>query len=133
MELSSINYLAVVVAALASFLIGGLWFSPGLFGKAWMEENGLSEDDVKGNMGLIYGLTFVLYLIIAFLLDGFLGSDATLMSGLAHGAIVGIGWVSTSTGVTYLFERKSTRLFLINAGYHTVGFIVLGAILGLWN
>lgn len=133
MDLSSLNLFAILVAALTSFVIGGLWYSPILFGKAWMEENGFTEDDKPGNMGMIFGTTFVLSLIIAFNLAAFLGSEATFTWGLTAGALAGIGWVAAAIGILYLFERKSMRLFLINAGYHAVTFTIMGGILGLWH
>ncbi len=133
MDFSSINYLSVVVAALSSFVVGMLWYSPVLFGKAWMAENGFSDEDVQGgNMLRIYGAAFVLALIIAFNLDMFLGAEATFSWGLTAGALVGIGWVGAAFGTSYLFENKSLKLFLINAGYHAVNFTVMGGILGAW-
>ncbi len=133
MDLSTLNFFAVLVAALSSFVIGGLWYSPILFGKAWMAENGFKDDDLQGGMGRTFGLSFVLSLIIAFNLAAFLGSEATFSWGLTAGALAGIGWVATAIGITYLFERKSMRLFLINAGYHAVTFTIMGGILGLWR
>ena len=48
MDFASINYkLSVVVAALSSFVVGMLWYGPVLFGKAWMAENGFSDEDVQ--------------------------------------------------------------------------------------
>lgn len=133
MDLSALNFLAVFVAALSSFAIGGLWYSPVLFGKAWMAENSFTDQDVQGNMGLIFGTTFVLSLVIAFNLAAFLGPEATFGWGLTAGALAGIGWVAAAIGILYLFERKSMRLFLINAGYHAVTFTIMGGILGLWH
>ena len=66
MDFASINYLSVVVAALSSFVVGMLWYGPVLFGKAWMAENGFSDEDVQGgNMLRTYGTAFILGLIIA--------------------------------------------------------------------
>ncbi len=133
MDFASINYLSVIVAALSSFVVGMLWYGPVLFGKAWMAENGFSDEDVQGgNMLRTYGTAFVLGLIIAFNLDMFLGADATFTWGLTAGALAGIGWVGASIGTMYLFEKKSLKLFLINAGYHAVNFTVMGGILGAW-
>jgi hypothetical protein len=133
MDLSTLNFFAIFVAALSSFIIGGLWYSPFVFGKAWMAENGFKDEDLQGGMGKTFALSFVLSLIIAFNLAAFLGPDATLSWGLTAGALAGIGWVATAIGITYLFERKSMRLFLINAGYHAVTFTLMGGILGLWR
>ena len=131
--LAQMNYLAVVVAALSNFIVGGLWYSKILFGNVWMQSNNFAEDDIKGaNMGLIYGKTFVLMLIAAFVLAMFIGPEATLGTGLLAGLFVGVGWVATSMGVNDLFERRSTAHFLVNSGYHVVSFMVMGAILGVW-
>jgi hypothetical protein len=79
MDLSQINYLAVFVAALSSFVIGFLWYSPLTFGNVWMREAGLSEEKVKqANMIKIFGLSFLLPLVICFNLAAFLGPDAGL-------------------------------------------------------
>jgi hypothetical protein len=132
---ASFNYLAILVATVSTFLLGGLWYSPALFSRAWMQEMGLTEEACRaqGGMGRIMGISFVLELIMAFNLAAFLGDKATLAFGLFAGAAAGFGWVALSFGVTYLFERKSLRLFLINAGYHGLAFTIMGGILGAWH
>ena len=131
----SFNYLAILVATVSTFLLGGLWYSPALFGRAWMREVGLTDEKCKaqGGVGRIMGLSFLLELIMAFNLAAFLGAKATLTFGLFAGAAAGFGWVALSFGVTYLFERKSLRLFFINAGYHGFALTIMGAILGAWH
>jgi hypothetical protein len=134
MDLTQINYLAVLVAAVSNFAIGGLWYSPLLFAPSWMKEAGLSEEKLKkANMGKIFGLTFLLALVISFNLAAFLGADAGLSRGMTAGAMAGIGWAAASLGILYLFEHKSLKLFLINAGYLAVSFIVAGGIIGVWQ
>lgn len=134
MDLSQINYLAVFVAALSSFVIGGAWYSPILFANAWMRENGFSDDEMKNaNMTKIFGGSFILALVIAFNLAAFLGPEANLVWGMTAGALAGIGWVAAALGIIYLFERRSLKLFLINAGYQAVTFTIMGGILGAWK
>ena len=134
MDISSINYVAVIVAAISSFAVGGIWCSPILFAKAWMREAGISEEATKNaNMVKIFGLSFILALIIAFNLAAFLAGPPDLVWGMTAGALAGIGWVAAGIGITYLFEQKSLKLFLINAGYHTVSFIIMGGIIGVWK
>lgn len=134
MELPSINYLAVLVAALSTFLIGGLWYSPVLFGKIWQEDVGLSDEELKkGNPAKIFGGAFILGLVMSINLAAFLGSEPNLMWGIIAGLLAGAGWIAAAMGVTYLFERRSMRFFLINAGYHVLSFAVMGAILGVWK
>lgn len=130
-----INYLAVVAAALSTFLIGGLWYSPLLFQKAWMDASGLEEQDVAGgNMVKIFGLAFVFALIMAGNLAAFLsGPDTTVMWGATAGALAGIGWVALAMATLGLFERRPWKYTLVNGGYFAVSFIVMGAILGAWR
>lgn len=129
-----VNWLAVLVSALSVFLIGGLWYSPAVFGKAWMKENGFTEESMKGsNMAKIFGLAFVLGLISSINLAMFLGPDTDATMGAFYGFLAGFGWVATFVGTHYLFERKSFKLFLINAGYSVVSLTVMGTIIGAWR
>jgi hypothetical protein len=131
---AAINYWAVLVSAVVTFGIGGLWYSPALFARIWMAENGFREEDLKGaNMAKIFGTSLALQLISAFMLAMFVGPQATAGFSALAGFMVGIGWVATSFGVVYLFERRSWKLWLINAGYHTISFTVMGVILGVWR
>ena len=127
-----VNWLAVLIAALGSFLLGGLWYSPALFGKAWQRETGLTDEQLKqGNMARIFGLSFVLALLAAWNFANFLGPRPSLALGLGAGASAGLLWVAGSFGINYLFERKSLKLFLINGGYHTLQFAIIGLVLAL--
>lgn len=129
-----LNYLALLVAALSTFLIGGLWYSPAVFGKAWMRENGFTEESMKGgNMIKIFGLTFLLALISAVNLAMFMGPENKPEMGALWGFLAGIGWVATFVGMHYLFERKSITLFLINAGYSIVALTLMGVIIAWWK
>ncbi len=129
---SAINWGSVLVAAISSFLVGGIWYGP-LFGRAWMKAFGFTEEDLKKrNMGKTFGLSLVLAFVAALVLDMFIGAEATLMFGLMAGFFAGIGWVATFTGIQYVFEMKSLKIFLISAGYSTVSLTLMGAILGAW-
>jgi hypothetical protein len=128
------NLWAVLVAALSTFLIGGLWYSPALFGKAWMRENGFTEETLKGgNMAKIFGLAFLLGVIAAINLAMFMGPEDDPAMGAMWGFLAGFGWVATFVGTHYLFERRSLKLFLINAGYSVVALTVMGVILAAWK
>lgn len=135
MDLSTINYLAVLVAALSTFLIGGLWYSPLLFGKAWMRVNNFSEQEVeKFSKARMFGWSFVFSLVMAFNLAMFLaGPDTNVTWGMAAGALAGFGWVAMAIGIIAVFENRSWSYIAINGGYMTVAFIVMGAILGAWR
>jgi hypothetical protein len=134
MDLSSVNWLAVVVAAASAFAIGGLWYSPVLFAKPWIADSGMTEQKAaQGNPAKIFGVSFVLTLVASYTFALFLGSRGTAAFGAMAGFIAGATWVASSFGINYLFEHKSLRLWLVNAGYHTVQFTVMGAILGAWR
>jgi len=63
----------------------------------------------------------------------FLGPRPAPMFATAAGLSAGLCWVAGSFGINYLFEQRPLRLFLINGGYHTVQYTVIGAVLGLWQ
>lgn len=131
---ASINYWAVLLAAIASFILGGLWYSPVLFYKRWMVAAGLSEEHLRtGSMMRIFGVSLLLQLVASFVLALFLGPEANLEFGVLAGFMVGSAWVATAFGVVYLFERRSLSLFLINGGYQVIVFTLMGAILGAWR
>jgi len=132
--MEQLNIWAVLVAALSTFLIGGLWYSPAVFGKAWMKENRFTEEEMKNaNMVKIFGLAFLLALIAAINLAMFMGPENKPEMGALWGFLAGFGWVATFIGTHYLFERKSFTLFLINAGYSIVALTVMGVILAAWK
>lgn len=131
----NINHFAVFVAALSVFLIGGLWYSPALFHKAWMRANRFTDEDLKrGNNGVIFGVSFLLAWIMAYNLAFFIGGpDTTLSWAIGAALLAGLGWSTLSLGIISLFERRPLSYILINGGYITVSFAVMGLILGLWR
>jgi len=127
------NILAVLLAAAVSFVLGGMWYSPLLFAKAWQRESGVTDEQLKNtNVAMIFGLSFVLCLVAALVFALFLGPRPPLALGLGAGFSAGLCWVASSFGINYLFERRSLKLFLINGGYHTLQFTLIGLILALW-
>lgn len=131
---AALNGWAILVAAMAGFVVGGLWYSPALFQRAWVSAAGVDEARLAaGGAGKVFGLSFVLLLLAAFVLALFLGPQRDLAFGITAGLLVAVGWVATSLGVLYLFERRPLAHFWINAGYLTVTFTAMGAILGGWR
>jgi len=129
----AINWLAVLAASLVGFVIGGLWYGP-LFGKTWMKIVGLTEEDAAGfNMVKIYSWCFVLQLIMATNLAMFLGPESTLVTGSLYGFAAGFGWVALAFAINGMFEQKPLKFMLINGGYWTVVFTLMGLILGFWH
>jgi hypothetical protein len=142
MSPGNVNFLGAFVTALASFLVRGVWYSPILFARPWLKASGLHEEDLR-KRGLTrvfaggcahsagaFALALVANVNLAFFLaDG----RPSLAWGVAAGALAGVGWVATALGVTYLFERRPLTLYLIDAGYHVVCFVISGAVLGVWK
>ena len=127
-----LNWLAIVVAALVPFAVGGLWYGP-LFQKPWMALTGITKETPGQNsMPLVMGMSFVLNLVIATSLALFIGGG-TWQFGLFAGFMAGFTFVGMAFGIVYLFESRPLKLWFINAGYQTVVFTAMGAILGAWH
>ena len=135
MDVSQINWMAVIAAAFFNFLLGGLWYSQALFGTAWQTENRLSDEDLrKGSQARIFGFAFVWSLVMSVNLAMFLDDASTdAVWGLSAGFLAGFGWVAASIFLIGIFERRSTRYMLINSGYMVVSFLAMGLILGAWR
>jgi len=134
MDMSSINWLAVLVAGISAFILGGVWYSPALFGNAWMKENTFTVEDVKkGNKGKIFGWSFLLALLMSANLAMFLADAKTdLVWGMTAGLLAGI-WVFAGIAITGLFEHKNARYIFINGGYQLIALGLMGAIIGVWR
>jgi hypothetical protein len=130
----NLNLLAILAAALAAFLIGGFWYSPALFHRAWMRANRYNDTDVaSGNMAVIFGLAFLFALVMAFNLAMFLDAPGTTLAwGAAAGGLASV-WVALGIGTIALFERRPATYTLINGGYWVVSLVVMGAIIGGWR
>jgi hypothetical protein len=130
----NLNWLAIIVAAVSAFILGGLWYSPLMFAKRWMKETGISEESTKDiNMIRLFSLAFVLSLIASFFLAMFIGVKAGAGFGALAGFMAGLGWVFTFMGISYLFEARTLAHFLINSIYSIVSLTIMGAIIGIWQ
>jgi hypothetical protein len=137
--LADANPLAVFAGAVAAFAIGALWYSPALFAKQWMQELGIKAKDSKamkddGNlpqiMAMAFASTVVLSLAIALLFN--LSRASGLFDGLALGLLVGLGVTAPTHGIHYLYEKRSLKLYVINAGYNLAMCLAIGLVLGVW-
>lgn len=130
---SEINWLALVVCLLLSFVIGALWHSL-LFNKAWSEDSGtIYNKENHGNPLFIFGVSSVLHFVLLVGLAMFIGQHANIWGGALKALFVSVVWVATSIGVNYIFVGRTLRLFLIDAGYYIVFMTVSGLILGAWK
>ena len=127
----NLNWLAVFVAALSTFLIGGIWYA--VFEKSWMASNRFSSEDLKSRkMPLVFGLSFLLAFIMSLNLAMFIGKEGMVFGTIA-GFMAGFGWVALAIGIISLFENRPLKYVLINGGYMVVAFTLMGAILGAWK
>lgn len=131
--MSDINLLAVLVAALSSFLLGGLWYSKVLFGPAWQRAESDNRDPKQGHPAKVFGLSFAFALVAAFAYALLMPAKPDVAAALSQGALVGAGLVAASFGINYQFANRKGVLWLIDGGYHTAQFAIYGVILGLWR
>jgi hypothetical protein len=134
MDAAQVNWLAVLAAGISAFILGGIWYSPALFGKAWMKENHFTTEFVqKGNKAKIFGWSFILALVMSVNLAMFLADAKTNFTwGTTAGFLAGI-WVFCGIAITGLFEQKSARYIFINGGYQLAALTIMGAIIGAWR
>src|SRR3989338_8818080 len=132
----SVNYLSVLVAAIASMAVGMIWYGP-LFGSQWKKLMGFTDKDIKKMklspmQAMVLG--FITTLVTAFVLACFIGLVGAV--GALQGAAIAfwawLGFVAMITLGSVLWEGKSVRLWVLNACHSLVSFLVMGAILGAW-
>jgi len=141
MEMHHLNWLAILVAAASTMVLGFLWYSPVLFAKPWMREMGYDPDDkakvqqMQKSAGPAYGGSFLASLISAFTLA--LVFHGMRLESLHHGLMtsfhIWLGFVATVQFTDALFTKKSMRLLAINTFYQLVCYLAMGAILVLWR
>lgn len=131
--MTEINFLAVLVAAASSFVLGGVWYSPMLFGATWQREAGDTRKPGEGHPFKVFGVSFLFALIAAVVYAWIMPAAATPGQALAQGLAVGAGLVAASFGINYQFANRSAKLLLIDGGYHTVQFGIYGVVIGLWR
>ena len=139
----TINYLAVLVAGIVIFVLGGLWYSPVLFAKRWIALQGRTEEQMRAqaaaaNMPVMYVSAFICGLVTALVMAMVLGHMATSVElNAAHGATIGVmcwlGFAATTSYATALFSGKPKQLWLIDSSYNLVSFVLAGMILAVWR
>jgi len=131
-----INYLAVLVAGVAGWLLGAIWYSPVLFYNAWLDGLGKSSEEVQEGAGpLNYLATFIALLVMAYvmayILDAF--QARSIWVGLQGGFWTWLGLVATTSAVNSIFAGRRLKLYLVDSGYHLVTLLLMGMILAAWQ
>lgn len=142
--MDSVNYLAVLVAAIAAFVLGGLWYGP-VFGKQWMALMGMTKEKMEAEkskgVAKSYILMFIGSLVMAYILSyvvmamaPYLAAMGTIgaLAGLEIGICMWLGFVAPVTMGSVLWEGRPWKLWFLNAGYYVVSLAVMGAILAVW-
>jgi hypothetical protein len=137
------NFLAVLLAAIVIFALGGLWYSPLLFMKRWIALQGRTEEQMRAeaaaaNMPLMYISAFVTSLIIALVLGMLIAHlSAAVPMSAAHGALLGffcwLGFAGSTSYATAIFSGKPKQLWFIDSMYNLVSFVLAGIILAVWR
>jgi surface polysaccharide O-acyltransferase-like enzyme len=129
------NYAAVVVAAIAYWILGGVWYAA-LFSKPWMALEHITPEQANSmNPVLPYVITFVLNLLIAYALAQICiwRNANTASRGASVGVLLWIGFIGPITFTTYMYEMRPKELFAINQFYPLAGLVLMGAIIGAWT
>jgi hypothetical protein len=137
--LGGLNYLAIFLAAIASFVFGGIWYN--VLSKQWMDAVGMSSEGAakdRGGLGL-YVLTFAAQLVMAWMLAGVLlhlewgGVPSTARNGLIAAAFIWFGFVITTMVVNYAFHGAKQTLTLIDGGHWLCVLLIQGLVIGWWG
>ena len=132
-----INYWAVLVAAVTAIILGSIWYGP-LFGKSWMKLSGISREAVdsskKKGMWKYYLANFIAALIFAYILSHFVDytESSTITDAFQLGFWIWLGFIATILLGTVLWEGKSYKLYILNAGYRLIEIFLMAIILVLW-
>ena len=139
MQFAGVNYFAIVVAAVVSFMFGWLWYGV-LLSRQWMDALGKSEEEIKGDgtpSPTPFVIAFLAQLVMAWVLAGIVGhlgpGEVTLRNGLISAALVWLGFVITTLTVNNAFQGGRHALTLIDGGHWLAVLLLQGAILGWWG
>lgn len=137
MTFTGVNYIAVIIAALAGFGLGALWYM--VLSKPWMHAIGKTETELKQQTGsskvVPFAICIVALLIMAWMLAGLMGhlADVTVRGGVITGAFVWLGFVITTMGVNHAFGGVKPMLTLIDGGYWLAVLLIQGAVIGAFG
>ena len=125
-------YVKILIAAVAAFLLGFGWYTA-LFGKAWQAETGITEEQAQSGMALTHGLSFVMMAILAYGINYIVNmhevAEQTFVHGGFHGGLIALMYCAPAVAINYLYQKKSLKLFLIDAGYVVLFCVLMGGVL----
>lgn len=136
MSLAEVNYFAVLVAAVAPMVIGGIWYGP-IFGKIWIEAHGHDPErlaEMQKGMGKAYAVSFVCYLVMALVMALLIAATDWwgVHGGIHTGLICWLGFAATISLTAHLFSDKKPAAYLLDAGYQLVYMVTMAVIVAIW-
>ena len=135
-----VNYVAILVASIASMAVGFLWYGPVLFAKPWMKLMGYTKEGMekaKKEMGKTYGISFLFTLLSAYVLTHIMALSqnfygySPVMTGATSAFWVWLGFVMPVQATVALFGGGNWKLFWINTGYQLASLVAMGVVIGL--
>lgn len=156
------NYLALLVAALSTLVVGFVWYHPKVFGTLWMKESGLTQEKLKGgNMLVIFSTSLLYAFLISLILqtivihqmgaysaannipnvdpsilqnymNAYGKTYRTFQHGALHGFIAGLFIILPVIGTNALYERRSFKYTLVTGGFWIVCLMIMGGIICSW-
>ncbi len=129
-----INYLAVLIAAAVRVVVGAIWYSPVIFGPAFMRLAQCSEAEMKARLPRAVISDVIGSLIMAFILVHAVhyAGATTWLTGVAVGLLNWFGFIAVTHFALVMYEKRPFRLFLINNGYQALALAIMGAVLAVW-
>jgi hypothetical protein len=137
MIIPAINYIAVLLAAVSSVIVGSIWYAKPVFGKRWMRLSGVTDETMLKNPVLLLVITFVVSSLTALVLAGvtWIATDYEgnfLLVAILTGAILWIGFTAARLLTHDLFERRPSSLTVLNMAHELVTILVMALIIGVW-
>jgi hypothetical protein len=132
LDFAGVNWLAVIVAAVAGIIVGFIWYAPPVFGRRWARASGIELPQPGEVQPMTYIGGVVTAAVTAYVLAVLIGGlgATTLVDGVIVGVVVWLGFVATWLASGVFFERRTTEWWAINAGQAIVSLAIMGAIIG---
>lgn len=125
-------YVEILLGALAAFLLGFAWYTA-LFGKMWQAETGITDEEAQKDMARTHGLAFLMMIILSYGINYVVNlhdvAEQTFVHGAFHGVLSALLYAIPVVAIHYLYQRKSLKLFLIDAGYVVAFFALSGGVM----
>lgn len=132
-----VNYLSVLVAAIAYFALGAIWYIPPVMGNAWQRAGGIEVREGESPSPILFAGTLVAYFVagLATAVLAVASATDTVAEGALLGLVVGIGYAFTAAAVGALYDRKPQPMawWLINGIFNVIGLVVVAIIISVWN